>query len=82
MSAKDSAIVETILRQIEAAHIHTVKIQFADFHGIARCKAVPARQFPHVVEHGVQFAFPTFALDLGGNPASGTAPPKKLVMRT
>ncbi|TAH53395.1 MAG: glutamine synthetase [Chloroflexota bacterium] len=72
MVAKDNAMVETVLRQIEAAHIHTVKIQFSDFHGVARCKAVPARQFPHVVEHGVQFAFPTFALDLAGNPASGT----------
>ncbi len=73
MTSKDSShIVETILRQIEAAHIHTVKVEFADLHGIARCKAVPARQFPHIVEHGIQFAYPTFALDLAGNPAAGT----------
>ncbi|HLE28408.1 MAG TPA: glutamine synthetase family protein [Anaerolineales bacterium] len=73
MTAQESSpIVEPILRQIEAAHIHTVKIEFPDFYGIARAKAVPARHFPHVVEHGLQFAFPTFALDLAGNPASGT----------
>src|SRR5574337_1994485 len=69
-SPKESAhIVEAILRQIESAHIRTVKVEFPDFFGVARTKAVPARQFPHVVEHGLQFAFPTFALDLAGNPA-------------
>ena len=39
---------------------------------MARAKGIPARNFAHAVEHGVQFAFPTFALDLAGNPASGT----------
>jgi glutamine synthetase len=71
--AKEAAqITETVLRQIEAARIRTVKIQFPDFFGMARTKAVPARHLPHVIEHGVQFAFPTFALDLSGTPASGT----------
>ncbi len=73
MTAKDAAqLVEPILRQIESAHIQTVKVEFPDLFGMARAKAVPARHFPHAVEHGVQFAFPTFALDLAGNPASGT----------
>lgn len=73
MTAKDSSqLVEPILRQIESAHIQTVKVEFPDLFGVARTKAVPARHFPHVVEHGLQFAFPTFALDLAGNPATGT----------
>ena len=73
MPPKESPqIVEAILRQIESAHIRTIKVEFPDFFGVARTKAVPARHFPQVVEHGLQFAFPTFALDLAGNPASGT----------
>lgn len=72
-AAKETShLVEPILRQIESAHIRTIKVEFPDLYGMARAKAVPARQFPHAVEHGVQFAFPTFALDLAGNPASGT----------
>jgi len=72
-AAKETShLVEPILRQIESAHIRTIKVEFPDLFGVARAKAVPARQFPHAVEHGVQFAFPTFALDLAGNPASGT----------
>ncbi len=63
---------EAVLRQIASANIQTVKVEFPDFFGVARAKAVPARHFPKVLEHGVQFAFPTFALDLAGNPASGT----------
>ncbi|MEK7785335.1 MAG: glutamine synthetase, partial [Chloroflexota bacterium] len=73
MTTKDSSqLVEPILRQIESAHIQTVKIEFPDLFGVARTKGIPARHFPHTVEHGVQFAFPTFALDLAGNPAPGT----------
>ncbi|MBM4422284.1 MAG: glutamine synthetase [Chloroflexi bacterium] len=73
MSAKEaSQITETILRQIESEKIRTIKVEFPDFFGVARAKAVPARHFPKVIEHGVQFAFPTFALDLAGNPAAGT----------
>ncbi len=63
---------DDVLRQIEADSIHTVKVEFPDFFGVARAKAVPANHFPHVIEHGVQFAIPTFALDLAGNPAEGT----------
>ncbi|MBI5030101.1 MAG: glutamine synthetase [Chloroflexi bacterium] len=63
---------EAILRQIDSAHIRTIKVQFPDFYGVARTKAVPARQFPHVLEHGIQFALPTFSLDLAGNGAAGT----------
>ncbi|MBI3359704.1 MAG: glutamine synthetase, partial [Chloroflexi bacterium] len=54
------------MTQIESAHIRTVKVTFPDLYGVARAKAIPARHFPHVVEHGVQFAYPTFALDLAG----------------
>lgn len=67
-----SQTAATILRQIESGKIQTVKVEFPDFFGVARAKAIPARHFGHVIEHGVQFAFPTFALDLAGNPASGT----------
>lgn len=63
---------EEVLQQIESEGIRTIKVQFPDFFGIARAKAVPAAHFPHVIEHGVQFAIPTFALDLAGNPAEGT----------
>lgn len=67
-----TALIETVLRQIESAHIQTVKVQFPDLYGVARTKAVPARQFPRVIEHGIQFAYPTFSLDLSGNGAPGT----------
>ncbi|HBY94390.1 MAG: glutamine synthetase family protein [Ardenticatenaceae bacterium] len=72
MTAKVTPAVDPVLRQIESAHIQTVKIEFPDLFGVARTKVVPARHFGHVAEHGIQFAFPTFALDLAGNPAAGT----------
>ncbi len=65
-------LAETVRRQIESARIQTIKVQFPDFHGVARTKGVPARQFPHVLEHGLNFAFPTFSLDLSANSAPGT----------
>lgn len=72
MTGKIAPAVEPILRQIESAYIKTVKVEFPDLFGVARTKVVPARHFLHIAEHGIQFAFPTFALDLAGNPASGT----------
>lgn len=72
MIAKAAPPVETVLRQIESVQIQSVKVEFPDLFGVARTKVVPARHFAHVAEHGIQFAFPTFALDLAGNPATGT----------
>lgn len=72
MPAKDKASLDTVLKQIETEKIQIVKVEFPDLYGVARAKGIPARNFAHAVEHGVQFAFPTFALDLAGNPASGT----------
>lgn len=66
MSADD------VLRQIETRGIHTIKVEFPDLFGIARVKAVPVGHFPHVLEHGIQFGIPAFALDLAGNLAEGT----------
>ncbi len=63
---------EEILEQIKTLGIRSVKVTFPDLFGVARAKVVPARHFPHVIEHGVHFAIPTFSLDLAGNPAGGT----------
>ncbi|MFQ5614436.1 MAG: glutamine synthetase family protein [Anaerolineae bacterium] len=63
---------EQVLEQIKAQGIRSVKVTFPDLFGIARAKVVPARHFPHAIEHGVHFAIPTFSLDLAGNPAAGT----------
>lgn len=67
-----SALPEDVLCRIEQLGIKTIKVEFPDFFGIARAKAVPANRFKYVIEHGIQFAYPTFALDLAGNPAEGT----------
>lgn len=72
MSAKANASLDAVMKRIEAEKIRFVKVQFPDFFGVARAKGIPARHFAHAAEHGVQFAFPTFALDLAGNPAGGT----------
>lgn len=56
---------------IQEQHIHTVRVEFSDLHGVSRGKAVAADSFPQVVEHGLQYALPTFALDLAGNVAAG-----------
>jgi len=61
-----------ILERIQAQGIQSIKVTFPDLFGVARAKVVPARHFAHAIDHGVHFAIPTFALDLAGNPATGT----------
>lgn len=72
MSDKGNVLLDAIVKRIESEKIQFVKVEFPDLYGVPRAKGIPARHFIHAAEHGIQFAFPTFALDLAGNPASGT----------
>lgn len=60
---------------IKEAGVHTVRIEFADQHGVARGKIVPASRLEEVMEEGINCAQPTFSLDLayGIPPGTGTA---------
>src|SRR3990172_8204644 len=61
-----------VLEIIRAQGIKTIRVDWCDHYGINRGKGVPAERFPHVIDHGIHCALPTFALDLGGNVAQGT----------
>ncbi len=63
---------EEIRRVVKEHGIKSVKIEFSDFHGICRSKALSADRFLKCYEEGLNFALPTFSLDLSGNMATGT----------
>jgi glutamine synthetase len=63
---------EHIQQLIRERDIRTLRVEFSDFHGVIRGKAVSIDRLPHIVEEGLHFALPTFALDLAGNVAMGT----------
>lgn len=65
-------MLERVKEMVREQGIHTIRLEFPDFYGIMRGKAIPAERFWHVAEEGVQFALPVFALDLSGNVASGS----------
>jgi glutamine synthetase len=61
--------------QLNSADVHTLRIEFADQHGVCRSKIVPVRRLEEVLEEGISCAQPTFSLDLayGIPPGTGTA---------
>jgi glutamine synthetase len=61
-----------VLEIISARGIKTIRVDWCDHYGINRGKGVPADRFSHVIDDGIHCALPTFALDLGGNVATGT----------
>lgn len=67
--------LSNIKEQLKAADIHTLRIEFADQHGICRGKIVPVGRLEEVMEEGINCAQPTFSLDLayGIPPGTGTA---------
>lgn len=66
------ADIERIQQLIRERDIRTLRVEFSDFHGVTRGKAVSVDRLPHIAEDGMHFALPTFALDLAGNVAMGT----------
>ncbi len=66
------ADLEKIQKLIRERDIRHVRVEFSDFYGVVRGKAVSPDRLPQAAEHGVHFALPTFALDLAGNVAMGT----------
>jgi len=61
-----------VLETIKSQGIKTIRVDFCDLYGVNRGKGVPAERFVHVIDDGIHCALPTFALDLGGNVATGT----------
>ena len=51
--------------------IDTVRLQFADLHGVARGKDLPVRRLQHAVEECVQFVAATMTVDLAHNVVAG-----------
>jgi len=64
-----------VLEKMKAAEIDTLRVDFADMHGIARGKIIPAKRLDEILEEGINCAKPTFSLDLSYNipPGTGTA---------
>ena len=67
--------LKKIKERIKDAGVDTIRIEFADQHGVCRGKIIPARRLEEVMEEGINCAQPTFSLDLAYNipPGTGTA---------
>lgn len=66
---------QEIKKQIKESDIDTLRIDFADLHGVTRSKIIPASRLEAILEEGINCAQPTFSLDLAYNipPGTGTA---------
>jgi len=51
--------------------VKSIRVVFADLHGIARGKDVPISEFDHVVEHGLSFCAAVMGTDLRHTPVVG-----------
>ncbi len=51
--------------------VRSIRVLFADLHGIARGKDVPISQFDHVIEHGLAFCAAVMGTDLRHTPVVG-----------
>ncbi len=61
----------TDLAQLVASGVRTVRLQFADLHGISRGKDIPIGAFAHVVEEGIGFVEAIMTVDLRHNVVAG-----------
>ena len=52
--------------------IERIRVEYSDFGGVARGKAVTLKQFPHAISHGVGFCASVFAFDMPANVVPGT----------
>lgn len=51
--------------------VKSIRVLFADLHGIARGKDVPISEFDHVIEHGLAFCAAVMGTDLRHTPVVG-----------
>ena len=61
----------TDLSELAANGVRTVRLQFADLHGISRGKDIPVGAFAHVVEEGIGFVEAIMTVDLRHNVVAG-----------
>ena len=59
------------LDDLAAAGIRTVRLQYADLHGICRGKDIPVPAFAHVLEDGIGFVEAIMTVDLRHNVVAG-----------
>ena len=56
---------------LELEGVHTVRLQFADLHGIARGKDLPVGRLQNAVEECVHFVAAVMTIDLAHNVVAG-----------
>jgi len=61
----------TDLSELAGNGVRTVRLQFADLHGISRGKDIPVGAFAHVVEEGIGFVEAIMTVDLRHNVVAG-----------
>ena len=59
------------VEQLRERGIKTVRLQYADLHGIARGKDIPTWFFEHALEEGIGFVEAIMTVDLGHNVVAG-----------
>ncbi len=65
--------MQDVVSRIKEDNIRFVRFEFCDFHGICRSKEIPVTSgIEERLEEGIQFAVPTFTLDLQGNVVDDT----------
>ncbi|MEW5725825.1 MAG: glutamine synthetase family protein [Thermodesulfobacteriota bacterium] len=61
-----------IKRRMKEAEVDTIRVDYPDLFGICRSKIAPAVYLEELFEDGLNFAKPTFALNLANDVATGT----------
>ena len=64
--------LKEIQQKIQAADVDTIRVDYPDLYGICRSKIAPASYLETLFEDGLNFAKPTYALDLANDVACGT----------
>ena len=63
---------DEIMPWLRSHGIERIRVEYSDFGGVARGKAVTLKQFPHAISHGVGFCASVFAFDMPANVVPGT----------
>ena len=61
-----------VMKWLHDHSIERVRVEYTDFGGVARGKAVALEQFPHTLQHGVAFCATVLAFDMPANVVPGT----------
>jgi glutamine synthetase len=69
LSERDPGLAD--VSALAAQGVRTVRLQYADLHGIARGKDIPIGAFAHVVEEGIGFVEAIMTVDLRHNVVAG-----------